>query len=99
MCIRDRGVATKVGTGLESAISLGTGKARKLIREGARKAAKKVRKGEPQPVRLEPPYEWEVRVLPGAEPSLAGYLRRNGATQIDERTVVIRTDDARAVLR
>jgi hypothetical protein len=52
-----------------------------------------------RPVRLEPPYEWEVRVLEGAEGSLAGYLRRDGATQLDDRTVVIRTDDPRNVLR
>ena len=51
------------------------------------------------PVLLEPPYEWEIRVLPGQEPSLAGYLRRPGATQLDDRTALIRTTDPRAVLR
>jgi D-amino peptidase len=92
------GVATKQGTGLESAISLGPGKARRLIREGARRACKRVRKGRIAPVRLEPPYEWEIRVLPGQEAALAGYLRRPGASQVDERTAVIRTDDPRRVL-
>jgi D-amino peptidase len=93
------GVATKTGTGLESAISLGPGKARRLIREGAAKAAKRVRKGKIAPVTLDPPYEWEVRVLEGQEASLAGYLRRDGATQLDARTAVIRTQDPRQVLR
>jgi D-amino peptidase len=93
------GVATKVGTGLEGAVSLGPGKARKLIRKGAREAVKKVRKGVIEPVRLEAPYEWEVRVLEGAESALEGYLRRAGAERVDGRTAVIRTSDARAVLR
>ena len=91
------GVATKVGTGLESAVSLGPGKARKLIRKGARKAVRRVRKGAVGVVQLEPPYEWEVRVLAGQ--SVDGYLRRAGAERVDERTVVVRTDDPRLVLR
>jgi D-amino peptidase len=93
------GVATKIGTGLESAISLGPGKARRLIRKGARKAAKRVLKGKVAPVRLEPPYEWEVRLLEGQEASLAGYLRREGATKIDERTALIRSNDPTKVMR
>ena len=92
------GVATKVGLGIESALSLGPGKARRLIREGARRACKRVRKSKIAPVRLQPPYEWEIRVLPGQEASLAGYLRRPGATQLDDRTALIRTDDPRRVL-
>ena len=91
------GVATKGGTGLESAVSLGPGTARKLIRKGARKAVRRVRKGKVGVVRLEGPYEWEVRVL--EEGMLEGYLRRAGATKVDERTAVIRTEDARAILR
>jgi D-amino peptidase len=93
------GVATKQGTGLEAAVSLGVGRAQELIWQGARKAIKRVRKGEIAPVRLEPPYEWEVRVLEGQEAALEGYLRRPGAEKIDARTAVIRTDDPRAVLR
>jgi D-amino peptidase len=93
------GVATKTGTGLESAISLGPGKARKLIRKGAAQAARRVRKGQVQPVKLEPPYVWEVRLKAGKEESLQNYLKREGAERIDERTAVIRTSDPRAVLR
>lgn len=93
------GVATKTGTGIESAISLGPGEARRRIRKGARRAAKRVRKGKIAPVKLDPPYEWEVRVLEGQEASLAGYLRRDGATQLDARTAVIRTADPMQVLR
>jgi D-amino peptidase len=93
------GVATKMGTGLESAISLGPGKARRLIQKGAARAAKRVLKGKIAPVKLDPPYEWEIRVLEGQDQSLAGYLRREGAAQLDSRTAVIRTDDPRAVLR
>src|SRR5688572_2210884 len=84
------GVATKVGTALEGAVSLGPGEARRLIRKGARKAVKKVRKGKVAPVILEGPYEWEVRVLEGQEAALDGYLRRPGAERVDERTAVIR---------
>ena len=93
------GVSTKTGTGIESAISLGPGKARHLIREGARKAARVARKRSVEPVRLAAPYEWEVRVLEGQEDALTGYLKRPGAEQTDSRTAVIRTDDARAILR
>ncbi|HET7771064.1 MAG TPA: M55 family metallopeptidase [Chloroflexota bacterium] len=91
------GVATKVGTGLESAVSLGPGKARKLIRKGAAKAVRRVRKGKVAPVVLEGPYEWEVRVLEGQ--SVEGYLKRAGAERVDERTVVIRSEDPRQVMR
>jgi D-amino peptidase len=93
------GVATKQGTGLESALSLGPGEARRLIRKGARRACKRVAAGKIAPVRLDPPYEWEVRVLEGQEAALERYLRNPGAERVDDRTAVIRTDDPRAVLR
>ncbi|MBI3973735.1 MAG: M55 family metallopeptidase [Chloroflexi bacterium] len=93
------GVATKIGTGLESALSLGPGKARQLIREGAREACARVRAGKITPVKLDPPFEWEVRVLEGQEQLTENYLRRPGAERLDDRTVVIRTTDPRAVLR
>ena len=93
------GVATKEGIGLESALSLGPGKARALIRAGAARACKRVRSGKVRPVTLDPPYEWEVRVLEGQEAALEGYLKRPGAERLDDRTAVIRTDDPRAVLR
>lgn len=93
------GVATKTGTGMESAISLSPGRARDLIRKGARHAARNAHKKTVQPVRLDPPYEWEVRVLEGQEEALNGYLRREGAERLDDRTVVIRSSDPSAVMR
>ena len=93
------GVATKTGTALEGALSLSPGQSQDLIRAGARKAAKRVRKGEVTVVTLDPPYEWEVRLLEDAKSSLPNYLRRDGATQLDDRTALIRTTDPRAVLR
>lgn len=93
------GVATKYGLGLESARSLGPGLARQLIRNGARTACKRVRAGKIDPVRLDPPYEWEVRVKEGKETALDGYLSRPGAARIDERSAVIRTADPREILR
>jgi hypothetical protein len=37
-----------------------------------------------------PPYEQEIRVYPGVD--INGYLK-NGAVRIDDRTVVIRSDN------
>ena len=93
------GVATKEGMGQEAALSLGPGRARKLIRKGARRACRRVRDGAIDPAKLDPPYEWEVRVLEGQEAALEGYLKRPGAERIDARTAVIRTDDPRLVFR
>lgn len=93
------GVATKEGTGIESAISLAPAEACRRIRKGAARAARKVLKGEFAPVRLDGPYEWEIRVLPGQEAALQSYLSRENAQQLDERTAVIRTGDPRTVLR
>lgn len=93
------GVAVKEGTGLESAISLGPGEARLRIFKGARRASKRVLEKEVAPVKLAPPYEWEVRVKEGQEQALESYLRRPGAERLDDRTAVIRSDDPRAVMR
>ncbi|HVG96611.1 MAG TPA: M55 family metallopeptidase [Chloroflexota bacterium] len=93
------GVATKVGTGLESALSLGPGRARELIRAGAARACRRVAQGKIRPVTLPGPYTWEVRVLEGQEAALESYLQRPGAERIDARTAVIRADDPMLVLR
>lgn len=93
------GVATKVGTGWESAISLSPARARKLIRAGASRACRRIRRGKIAPVTLPPPYAWEVRVFEGQEQALEGYLRRPGAERLDGRTALIRTEDPRQVLR
>jgi D-amino peptidase len=92
------GVATKVGLGREAARSLAPARSRELIRVGATAACGVVQEGQLASVRVPPPYRFEVRVLPGQEASLKGYLQR-GASQLDERTIVLETDDPRAVLR
>lgn len=92
------GVATKVGLGLEAARSLAPARAQALIRAGAAEACRRVQDGAIAPVRIAPPYRFEVRVLPGQEAALAGYLQR-GARRLDERTALLETDDPRAVLR
>jgi D-aminopeptidase len=92
------GVITKWGLGLEAARSLSPSRARALIQAGAAQACKRVREGRLTPVRISPPYRFEVRVLPGQEASLGGYLKR-GAVQLDERTAALETDDPRQVLR
>ena len=92
------GVVTKVGLGLEAARSLSPNQARALIRSGAAEACRRVQAGRIPPVRIPPPYRLEVRVLPGQEARLQGYLQR-GFSQRDERTAVLETDDPRAVLR
>lgn len=93
------GVATKIGTGWEAALSLAPSRARKLIRAGATRACRRIRRGKLVPVTLDPPYAWEIRVLEGQEQAVEGYLRRPGAERLDDRTVVIRTNDPREVLR
>jgi D-amino peptidase len=92
------GVTTKVGLGREAARSLAPARARQLIRAGATTACRLTQEGRVSPVRMPPPYRFAVRVLPGQEASLKGYLQR-GANQLDERTIVLETDDPRAVLR
>jgi D-aminopeptidase len=92
------GVTTKVGLGLEAARSLAPSRARALIQSGAAEACRRVQAGRIPPVRLPPPYHLEVRVLLGQEASLKSYLQR-GASQSDERTAVLETNDPRAVLR
>jgi D-amino peptidase len=91
------GVVTKVGLGLEAARSLSLRRAQELTRSGAAEAVRRVRARQIEPVRVPPPYRLEIRVLPGQEAGLPGYLRR-GFVQLDERTVVLETDDVRAAL-
>ena len=92
------GVVTKTGLGPEAAQSLSPVRSRELIRAGAAEASRLVRERRFAPVRIAPPYRFEVRVLPGQEASLAGYLKR-GAAPLDERTALLETDDPRQVLR
>ncbi|HEU5318498.1 MAG TPA: M55 family metallopeptidase [Chloroflexota bacterium] len=87
------GVATKQGTGPEGAVSLSPAEARRRIRAGAKEACQRVSKRAIDPLRLEPPYEWEVRYLEGHEARLEGFLRRPGTQRIDSRTAVLRGAD------
>jgi D-amino peptidase len=93
------GVAVKEGTGLEGAISLSPARARALIREGARRACELARAGAIRPVKLDPPYEWEVRYLEGEEARVDAFLKQPETERLDARTAVRRTADAWKVFR
>jgi D-aminopeptidase len=58
-------------------------KARESIRKTVAEACGNI--NQITPLKIEPPYEQEIRVLEGQ--SIEGYLRR-GAARIDDRTVV-----------
>jgi D-amino peptidase len=80
------GVVTKQGLGQELALHLSTQESRRLIRKVAAEACRNINRI--KPVKIDPPYEQEIRVLEGK--SIEGYLRQ-GAIKIDERTVVKRS--------
>jgi D-amino peptidase len=92
------GVAVKEGLGREAARSLSAARARELIRAGAAEAVRRVKSGRIKPARIAPPYELEIRAMAGQEQVLEGFLR-HGAERLDERTVVLRSDEPRAILR
>ena len=62
-------------------------KARESIRKTVAKACRNI--NQIAPLKIEPPYEQEIRVLEGQ--SIEGYLRR-GAARLDDRTVVKQAD-------
>lgn len=80
-------VETKQGLGQELALHLSPKKSRESIRETVAEASRNI--NQIAPVKIEPPYEQEIRVLEGQ--SIEGYLRR-GAARIDDRTVVKHAD-------
>jgi D-amino peptidase len=82
------GVETKQGLGQELALHLSPQRSRELIRETAAEACRNI--DQIEPLKIEPPYQFEVRVLEGK--SIEGYLKQ-GAQKIDERTVVRYSDD------
>ena len=82
------GVETKQGLGQELALHLSPQRSRALIRETAATACQNL--AEIPPFKIDPPYEFEVRVLEGK--SIDGYLKR-GAVKIDDRTVSWQSDD------
>ncbi len=81
-------VETKKGLGIELALHLSPQRAQRNIRIAAAYAVRNVRYI--RPFTIDPPYEQEIRVLDGC--SIENYLQR-GAEQIDDRTVVKRSDD------
>ncbi|RKY04190.1 peptidase M55 [Candidatus Poribacteria bacterium] len=82
------GAVVKWGLGIELALHLSPKAAQELIRRTAAEAVRNIDSIEP--VKVDPPYELEIRVYEGV--SIEGYLRR-GAQKIDERTVLFKTDD------
>ena len=77
------GAAVKQGLGLELALHLSPPRARELIRETAAEACRNV-KSVP-PLRLQPPYQLEVRRMVGVE---APRTLPPGARELDSRTVL-----------
>jgi D-amino peptidase len=80
-------VETKQGLGQELALHLSPQKSRESIQKTAAEACRNV--NQIRPLRIESPYEQEIRVLEGQ--SIEGYLRR-GAVKVDDRTVVKSAD-------
>ncbi len=76
-------VETKQGLGQELALHLSPQKSRESIRKTVAEACKNINRI--TPLKIEPPYKQEIRVLEGQ--SIEGYLRR-GAVRIDDRTVL-----------
>ena len=83
------GAAVKQGLGREASINLSPKAAHKLIRKTIAEACRNIHKI--QPVKMNPPYELEVKVLEGI--GIEGYLRRPNAKKIDDRTVIMRSDN------
>ncbi len=83
------GAAVKQGLARELAVHLSPKAAHKLIREVAAEACKNV--DAIPPVKMDPPYEQEIRVFEGV--SIDRYLKRPGAEKIDDRTVILRSDN------
>ena len=83
------GAAVKQGLARELAIHLSPKAAHKLIRRTAAEACRNL--DNIPPVKMNPPYEQEIRVLEGV--SIEGYLKHPGAEKVDDRTVVIRSDN------
>jgi D-amino peptidase len=82
------GAAIKQGLGIELALHLSPKAARELIRKTAAEATRGI--GSIQPVKVDPPYEQEIRVYESANVNL--YLPKGGK-KIDDRTVLLRSDD------
>ncbi|MGC9349403.1 MAG: M55 family metallopeptidase [Anaerolineae bacterium] len=82
------GAVVKEGLGWELALHLSHETACDLIRETVAEAVRHI--DEIPPVRVEPPYEQEIRVRDDV--SIGGYLEA-GAERVDDRTVIFRSGD------
>ena len=82
------GAVVKYGFGQEKAKSLSSQEACQIIRETAAKATRDVEKI--PPLKVDPPYEFEIRYK---EPQDFSNDKRKGLTQIDPRTIIIRSDN------
>ncbi len=78
----------KQGLGRELALHLSAQAARELIRTVAAEAVRDM--GNIRPVATQPPYTQEIRVQEGVD--IEGYLK-SGAERIDDRTVLVRSDN------
>lgn len=82
------GAIVKEGLGEQLAIHLSHKAACELIRKTAAEAVKDI--GRIPPIKLDPPYELEIRFAPGVS---FDHLMRDCVTKIDDQTMVVRTDD------
>ena len=83
------GAVVKQGLGLELAMHLSPQAARELTHKVACEAVRDI--GNIPPLKIDPPYEQEIRVREGVD--IAPYLEKDIAEQLDERTVVLRSED------
>jgi len=82
------GAVVKQGLDTELALHLSPQAAQELIRKTAAEAVRDIKNI--APIKMDPPFELEIRVY--KDVGIDGYLKE-GATKIDERTVVFRADD------
>jgi len=91
-------VEVKRSLGPEVGISSSSAEACRMITEGAATAAGDLGVHERPPLRMQLPYECEVRVRAGHEHWLQRYLALPEVREVDSRTVVARSSDAQGVL-
>ncbi|MEW5815361.1 MAG: M55 family metallopeptidase [Spirochaetota bacterium] len=85
---RIHGAVVKWGLGIEMALHLSAKAAHRLIRQAAAKAVQNIASIEP--VKVETPYCQEIRVREGQN---LGYWLELGAKKIDDRTVIIESNN------
>jgi D-amino peptidase len=91
-------VEVKQGLGTEVGISRSGVEACRMIGEGAARAAEQVAEKKHAPLRMNVPYECEVRVYAGQEHWLERYLALPEVRRADGRTVIAESGDVQGVL-